>query len=52
MYGIKKIYLKTKKYKKTLSKILSRKLNNMASRGLDSTSFAIYKYKNNIVELS
>ena len=43
MCGIVGIYLKTKKYEKTLGKMLSEMLNNMESRGPDSAGFAIYK---------
>ena len=43
MCGIVGIYLKTKKYEKSLGKMLSEMLNNMESRGPDSAGFAIYK---------
>ena len=43
MCGIVGIYLKTKKYQKSLGKMLSGMLNNMESRGPDSAGFAIYK---------
>ena len=41
MCGIVGIYLKTKKYQKSLGKMLSGMLNNMESRGPDSAGFAI-----------
>jgi len=37
------IYLKTKKFEKNLGKMLSGMLNNMESRGPDSSGFVIYK---------
>ena len=43
MCGIVGIYLKTKKYQKSLGKMLSGMLNNMESRGPDSAGFAIYR---------
>ena len=43
MCGIVGIYLKTKKFEKSLGKMLSGMLNNMESRGPDSAGFAIYK---------
>ncbi len=43
MCGIVGIYLKTKKYQKSLGKMLSGMLDNMESRGPDSAGFAIYK---------
>jgi glutamate synthase domain-containing protein 1 len=43
MCGIVGIYLKTKKFEKSLGKMLSEMLNNMESRGPDSAGFAIYK---------
>ena len=46
MCGIIGIYLKTKKYEKTLGKMLSGMLNNMESRGPDSAGFAVYKDEN------
>ena len=42
MCGIVGIYLKTKKFEKSLGKFLSDMLNNMSSRGPDSAGFAIY----------
>jgi glutamate synthase domain-containing protein 1 len=42
MCGIVGIYLKTKKFEKSLGKFLSEMLNNMSSRGPDSAGFAIY----------
>ena len=46
MCGIVGIYLKTKKYEKTLGKFLSGMLDNMATRGPDSAGFAIYTKEN------
>jgi methylamine---glutamate N-methyltransferase subunit A len=46
MCGIVGIYLKTKKYQKSLGKMLSGMLDNMESRGPDSAGFAIYKDEN------
>ena len=43
MCGIVGIYLKTKKFEKSLGRMLSGMLNNMESRGPDSAGFAIYK---------
>jgi len=43
MCGIVGIYLKTKKFEKSLGKMLSEMLNNMESRVPDSAGFAIYK---------
>jgi len=43
MCGIIGIYLKTKKYEKTLGKMLSGMLNNMRSRGTNSAGFEVYK---------
>ena len=42
MCGIVGIYLKTKKYEKSLGTFLSGMLNNMETRGPDSAGFAIY----------
>ena len=47
MCGIVGIYLKTKKYEKSLGKFLSGMLDNMATRGPDSAGFAIYTKQNN-----
>ena len=46
MCGIVGIYLKTKKYEKSLGKFLSGMLDNMATRGPDSAGFAIYTKEN------
>ena len=45
MCGIVGIYLKTKKFEKSLGKFLSEMLDNMSSRGPDSAGFAIYNNK-------
>tara|TARA_A100001015_G_scaffold265350_1_gene313641 strand:+ start:59 stop:943 length:885 start_codon:yes stop_codon:yes gene_type:complete len=47
MCGIVGIYLKTKKFEKSLGKFLSEMLNNMSSRGPDSAGFAIYNDEKN-----
>ena len=47
MCGIVGIYLKTKKFEKSLGKFLSEMLNNMSSRGPDSAGFAIYNHEKN-----
>jgi glutamate synthase domain-containing protein 1 len=47
MCGIVGIYLKTKKFEKSLGKFLSEMLNNMSSRGPDSAGFAIYNEEKN-----
>ncbi len=47
MCGIVGIYLKTKKFEKSLGKMLSVMLENMESRGPDSAGFAIYKKEKN-----
>ena len=47
MCGIVGIYLKTKKFEKSLGRMLSGMLNNMESRGPDSAGFAIYKNEGN-----
>ena len=49
MCGIVGIYLKTKKYEKSLGKFLSGMLDNMATRGPDSAGFAIYTKENKII---
>jgi len=46
MCGIIGIYLKTKKYEKTLGKMLSGMLNNMDYREMNSAWFAVYKNEN------
>jgi len=46
MCGIVGIYLKTKKYEKSLGKFLSGMLDNMATRGPDSAGFAVYTKEN------
>ena len=52
MCGIVGIYLKTKKYEKSLGRFLSGMLDNMATRGPDSAGFAIYtkENKNNFID--
>ena len=45
MCGIVGIYLKTKKFEKSLGKMLSGMLNNTESIGPDSAGFAILKMK-------
>ncbi len=42
MCGIVGLYLKTKKYEKSLGIFLSGMLDNMETRGPDSAGFAIY----------
>ena len=44
MCGIVGIYLKNKKFEKSLGKMLSGMLNNMESRGPDSAGFATVSY--------
>ena len=43
MCGIVGIYLKSKKFEKSLGGMLSKMLVSMESRGPDSAGFAIYK---------
>ena len=47
MCGIVGIFLKNKKFEKSLGKFLSEMLNNMSSRGPDSAGFAIYNDEKN-----
>jgi len=49
MCGIVGLYLKTKKYEKSLGAFLSEMLDSMENRGPDSAGFAIYtkEVKNN-----
>ena len=44
MCGIVGIYLKTKKYEKSLGKFLSGMLDNMATRGPDSAGSVSYTH--------
>ena len=43
MCGIVGLYLKTKKYEKSLGTFLSGMLDSMENRGPDSAGFAIYE---------
>ena len=53
MCGIVGIYLKSKKFEKSLGGMLSKMLISMESRGPDSAGFAIYnKNKNKIYKYS
>ena len=53
MCGIVGIYLKSKKFEKSLGGMLSKMLVSMESRGPDSAGFAIYKSdKNKIVAVA
>ena len=53
MCGIVGIYLKSKKFEKSLGGMLSKMLVSMESRGPDSAGFAIYKSdKNKIYKYS
>ena len=47
MCGIVGIYLKSKKFEKSLGGMLSKMLVSMESRGPDSAGFAIYKSDKN-----
>ena len=47
MCGIVGIYLKSKKFEKSLGVMLSKKLVSMESRGPDSAGFAIYNSDKN-----